>query len=192
MKEIFNEISFYPDYEVSNCGRIRTKSRMVRYEHSITGKEHFRKTESRLLKIYANNRTGYKFVQLYRDKKSRNQHIHRLVALVFINSRPARNLEVNHKDGNKHNNRVDNLEWVTCEYNHEHATQSGLKAKGEKIGTAKLTESMVWAIKWFLDKGHTHTELSKAFRISRPTITLIANSKTWKHIALTGKELEIK
>lgn len=89
---------------------------------------------------------------------------------------------INHKDGNKHNNCVDNLEWCTNEYNHEHATSTGLKAKGEKIGTSKLNDNMVHAIKWFLNKGVPHSELSKAFKISRPTINLISNNKIWKHL----------
>ena len=45
------------------------------------------------------------------------------------------------------------------------------------------------AIKWFLNKGISHTELSKAFKISRPAITLISLNKTWKHISLTNTEL---
>ena len=113
----------------------------------------------------------------------------RLVALAFLNLRPIGNLVVNHKDGNKHNNIADNLECVSDKYNHEHATRTGLKAKGEQIGTSKLNGNSVHAIKWFLQKGISHTELSKAFQISRPTITLIANGKSWKHIALTGKEI---
>lgn len=189
--EIFKTIESFPDYEISNFGRVRTKKRKVRYTHSVTKDEFFRQTECRLLKIHHNNRTGYKFCQLYLNKKMYNKTIHRLVAIEFVPNPNNFNI-VNHKDGIKHNVMYDNLEWVTDEYNHEHATNTCLKAKGEEIRTSKLNNEMVHAIKWFLNKGINHSELSKAFKISRPTITLIANNKTWKHIILTGKELKNK
>jgi hypothetical protein len=186
--EIFKTIESYPDYEVSNYGRIRTKSRKVRYVHALTKKEHFRLTEHRFLKVHLNTRTGYKFCQLYKNKKMYNVTIHRLVAGCFLETNSNLNV-VNHKDGNKHNNIVDNLEWCTDEYNHKHATETGLKAKGTEIKTCKLNENSVHAIKYFLQKGVSHQEISIAFKVSRPTITLINTNRTWKHVSLTNQEL---
>ena len=187
MKEIFKDIIGYEDYQISNKGRVIAKEKKVRYTHSVTKKEHFRTTEKKFLKVYLNNRTGYKFVQLYKDKKSKNLNIHRLVAINFLNN--CDDLEqVNHIDGNKHNNTVENLEWCTNEYNHEHATKTGLKTSKEKIGTSKLTEEKVFYIREFIKIGVTHKKLAEIFNVSRPTISLISNNKTWK---LTGKELEI-
>ena len=186
--EYFKDVVGFPDYQVSNLGRVKTKSRMIRYTHSVTKKEHFRKSEERFLKIQFNNRTGYKFVQLYKEKKMYNKNIHKLVSEAFI-SNPNDLKYVNHKDGNKHNNTIENLEFCTNEYNHEHAIKTGLKAKGSGVASSKLNENMVYAIKWFLNKGYSHMELSKAFNVSRPTINLISNNKTWKHVELTGEEL---
>lgn len=187
MKEIFKDIIGYEDYQISNKGRVVSKEKKVRYTHAVTKQEHFRTTEKKFLKIYFNNRTGYKFVQLYKDKQSKNLSIHRLVALNFLENK--NNLDtVNHIDGNKHNNTVENLEWCTNLYNHEHATKTGLKASGERISTSKLSVKEVKAIRYLLSKGVSHNDLSKAFNISRPSINLIANNKTWK---LTSKELEI-
>lgn len=191
MVEIFKTISEYPDYEVSNCGRVKTKARRVRYVHAVTRAEHFRQTEETFLKTYY-NKQGYRFVQLYKDGKSKNLTIHRLVATVFLTPPSSYDMVVNHKDGNKLNNTVDNLEWCTNEYNHQHATQNGLKAKGSSIGTSKLNEQSVHAIKWFLHKGVGHQELAIAFMVSRPTINMIANKKLWKQVALTMKELATK
>ena len=188
--EIFKNIESYPDYEISNFGRIRTKSRKIRYVHAKTKQEHFRVTECRFLKVHQNKRTGYKFCQLYKDKKMYNLNIHRLVAECFLEKKHSLDF-VNHIDGNKHNNTVENLEWCSNEYNHKHATETGLKAKGVKIKTSKLNDNCVLAIKYFLKKGVSKSELSKAFNVSIATIIFISQNKTWKHVALTGGELTI-
>jgi uncharacterized protein YlbG (UPF0298 family) len=191
MKEIFKTIPSFPDYLVSNFGRVKTKSRKLRYTHAVTKKEHFRQSSERFLKVQFNNLTGYKFYQLYLNKKMHNKTIHQLVADAFLKKDKSHDT-VNHKDGNKHNNTVDNLEWCTNKYNHEHATKTGLKPKGERVGTSKLTENSVHAIKWFLKKGVSHSELSKAFKVSRSNISQIAENKQWKHVSLTGNELDYK
>lgn len=179
--EKFRTIPSFPDYEVSNYGRVRTSSRMVRYTHSFTKEEHFRQTEERLLKVQYNKRTGYKFHQLYRDKKMYNKTIHSLVAEAFIKSEIGKDF-INHKDGNKHNNTVKNLERCTNEYNHAHATATGLKAKGTDTGTSKLNEIAVCAIKRMLSDGIPHPKISQYFNISRPTVTMINTKKIWKHV----------
>jgi len=189
--ETFKTIPSFQDYLVSQYGRVKTKSRLLRYVHAVTKKEHFRKSEERFLKEHLNNLTGYKFYQLYLNKKMFNRPIHVLVADAFLKKVTGLNY-INHKDGNKHNNIVDNLERCTNEYNHEHATKTGLKASGSRIASAKLNENMAHAIKWFLKKGHSHIELAKAFNVSRTAISLIHEGKTWKRVALTSSELEIK
>lgn len=188
MKELFKVVCHYPDYEISNCGRVKTKSRSVRYTHSVTRKEHFRKTKERFLKVYLNNRTGYKFVQLYNNGKAKNYNIHRLVAENFISNELMLDV-VNHIDGNKHNNRFDNLEWCTNKYNHEHAVKTGLIAKGEKVSSSKLNRTGVLAIKNLIKKSWKDSDIAFIFGVSRSTITLIRLGKTWKHITLTGEEL---
>lgn len=184
MKEIFRTIPSFPDYEVSNFGRVKTKSRYIRFVHAKTKEEHFRLTNERFLKIQYNRLTGYKFHQLYIGKKMHNKPIHQLVADAFLDKIDGLDV-INHIDGNKHNNVISNLERCTNAYNHHHATITGLKSKGSEIGTSKLNDNMVHAIKYFLSKGVTHKEISLAFKISRPNVTLISNNKIWKHIKLT-------
>lgn len=189
MEEVFKTIPNYEDYEISNCGRVKTKKRKIRYTHAITKEEHFRESTERFMKIYFNDLTGYKHVILYKEKKSKTFPIHKLVAITFLGD--PNGLVVNHIDGNKHNNRIDNLEYCTDQYNHEHATKTGLKASGSQIANSKLNENCVHAIKYFLKKGYSHSELSRAFNISRAAIALINKGETWKNIALTGHELEL-
>lgn len=186
--EKFKTIPSFPDYEVSNFGRVKTKARMLRYSHAVTGNEHFRQSVERFLKEQYNTLTGYKFYQLYKDKKMYNRTVHLLVADAFIPKIQGRDF-INHIDGNKHNNTVDNLERCTNEYNHEHATRTGLKAKGENINNSKLNNRMVHAIKWYLRVGQSHSEIAKAFQVSRTSITQINTGKIWKHVVL--KELQL-
>ena len=180
--EIFKTIDGYENYEISNFGRVRTKERKVRYVHAVTKQELFRNTESRLMRTYENRITGYKHIILRKNNKPKTITIHTLVAKNFIiKTNPLFNV-VNHIDGNKHNNCVENLEWCTNEYNHKHAMMTGLVAKGERIGTSKLNDNCVHAIRYLLNKGMSQTEISKAFNVSRATIYLIHENKSWKHL----------
>lgn len=180
MNEIWKTVYGFDDYLVSNLGRVKTKSRKLRYTHAVTGDEHFRVSSERFLKIYSNDLTGYKFVQLYLNKKSYNKTIHRLVAENFLIPTMGADT-VNHIDGNKHNNIVDNLEWCTNAYNHEHATKTGLKAKGGEIGTSKLNDKCIVAINKLIKLGWKQADIAELFEVSRPTITLINTGVTWKH-----------
>ena len=191
MEEIFKTIPSFPDYQVSNFGRVKTNSRPIRYIHAKTKNEHFRITEEKFLKVHYNNRTGYKFYQLYLNKKMYNKTIHSLVSDAFLNSVEEYEC-INHIDGNKHNNCVSNLERCTNKYNHEHAVKTGLSARGDRVKNSKLNDNCVYAIRYFIEKGYSDLELSRAFKISRPTINLIRNNKLWKHVPLTGEELTIK
>jgi len=183
MEESFKQIPEFPDYMVSNFGRVKTMARQVRYVHSVTNEEHFRNTNERFLKIQFNNLTGYKFHQLYRDKKMYNKTVHQLVASAFLPKISGKDF-INHIDGNKHNNIVSNLEWCTNEYNHTHATLTGLTAKGEMVASSVLNDRSVYAIKYLLSIGVSHSDMAKAFLVSRPSISLISSGKTWKHITI--------
>lgn len=79
---------------------------------------------NRILRQYT-NRSGYKYIRLYYNGVSNNWTIHRLVATLFIDN-PQNLPQVNHKDGNKENNHVSNLEWCTAFYNNKHARDMGL------------------------------------------------------------------
>lgn len=118
MDEIWKEIEEYPNYEVSNLGRVRT----TKY-YSNAQKKYY----DRILVLkQKTNRWGYNHVGLSNKNGRKSKIIHRLVAQAFI-SNPNNYLEINHKDGNKQNNCVDNLEWCNRSYNILHAYKIGLK-----------------------------------------------------------------
>ena len=118
MEEIWKPVKgFEGYYEVSNLGRVRSIDRVV--------VDTVRNCE-RLLKgnvlIQKDNGNGYKNVMFCKEHKLYNKYVHRLVAETFIPNKD--NLpQVNHKDEDKSNNRVDNLEWCTSFYNNEYGTR---------------------------------------------------------------------
>lgn len=112
MKELWKPIEgTNGKYEVSNTGKVRS----LNYGNLGIIKE---------LKPWDNG--GYKRVNMQIDRKKTNKLIHRLVAEAFIPN-PENKAEVNHIDGNKHNNCACNLEWTTHDENIDHADRTGLR-----------------------------------------------------------------
>lgn len=121
-------------------------------------------------------------------KNKRKFLIHRLVALTFLPN-PNNLPQVNHKDGNKSNNKVSNLEWCTNDYNRNHAIKLGLwdnignkvrlLKQGSKNPIFKLIESEVLDIKNKLELGNSCKELGKIYNVSPSTINSIKNGKSW-------------
>lgn len=105
--------------------------------------------------------------------------IHRLVAEKYIPN-PENKPQVNHKDGNKLNNCVDNLEWVTNQENRNHVVDNDLQVTGEKCSWAKLTEENVKEI--HANPGYENEYWARKFKVSRSTISDVVNYRTWKHI----------
>ena len=118
----------------------------------------------------------------------KNRTVHRLVAQAFIPN-PNGLAEVNHKDGNKSNNSVENLEWVTSSENKKHAYNIGLNAppkpkKGSSNFWAKLTEQDVAYIRSHYklrDKNFGLSALARKFGVSEPAIHAIVNNKKWRN-----------
>lgn len=110
-------------YEVSNDGAVRSISR---YTTCRSGKKQM--VIGKVRAQWVSN--GYKCVSLCNGGDKKFMQVHRLVALNFIPN-PESKPQVNHIDGNKHNNHVDNLEWATQDENMSHAVSMGLIQKGE-------------------------------------------------------------
>lgn len=125
MEEIWKPIKGYENrYEVSNMGRVKSYD-IVRHCVSSMGKEFTITLPGRIRK--PNIMKGYHCIALIRDGNVKVVKIHRLVAETFISECPGPEYQINHKDGNKGNNCVDNLEWVTPKENTQHAFRTGLR-----------------------------------------------------------------
>ena len=113
---------------------------------------------------------GYRFVGLNRGVERKYEMVHRLVAKAFI---PNSNnyLEVNHKDGNKDNNHVENLEWVTPKMNQHHARATGLITNKIRVNLSREQVLLVFSMKG------KYRDIGKKFGISAQTVCNIKNKK---------------
>lgn len=153
-------IDVSPNYEVSSGGHIRNK---------ITGK---------VLAEFV-GKDGYLRTQF--DGKTRT--VHRVVATAFIPASTGKDF-VNHKDGNKRNNSVENLEWCTRGENMIHAYSHGLikPPKGEANGRAKLSFEDVQFIKENYKKGDAEygaKAFAKRFNVAHQTICAVVSGQNW-------------
>lgn len=132
VNEIWHDIFGYEGlYQVSNFGRIKSVDRIIKNSGTKNGEYHV-KGKIKNVSEYK-SRGGYCGVTLYKNNVGKSYRVHRLVAQAFIPN-PENKPEVNHKDGNKKNNCVDNLEWVTGKENTIHAWNTGLT--NNTFGTA--------------------------------------------------------
>lgn len=122
------------------------------------------------------------------DGKDKRFMVHRLVLSSFAPIKDLEKYEVNHKDGNKENNSLDNLEWCTSSYNVKHSLIEGLKipAKGERVGGSKLSEEDVKQI-WHLlcTSSKSLKEIGNQFGVSKYCIFDIKKQKSWKWLTDT-------
>lgn len=168
-------LGFEGMYEISSYGRVRSLSRMV---PSVMSKTGFRRMNGRIKKL-GNHSAGYKCITI---GKSQTFLVHRLVARAF-HANPDNKPFVNHKDGNKANNQLENLEWSTRQENETHAYSTGLKnSTGSHNVSAKLTEADVKVI--LSMKGVcTSDEMHKKYGVHIATINRIWQRVIWKHVA---------
>lgn len=133
------------------------------------------------------DKKGYMRVGLYVNHKTINNKVHRLVAATFIPN-PNNYPQVNHKDENKSNNHVENLEWCTCKYNIRYGTgkqRAAEKNSGERNNMAKLKEEDVRRIRSIYipgDKENGKRKLAEKYHVSYETITKIVTNQHWKHL----------
>ena len=124
MKEEWRDIEGFEGlYQVSNYGRVKSVERTVRCDRG------YRIVQERILKAGTTDK-GYLQVQLCKDGKVKNCYVHRLVADAFCDN-PMGYTELNHRDENKENNRIENLEWCSRSYNTNYGT--GNKRRAEKL-----------------------------------------------------------
>ena len=147
--EIYRNIEHYPNYEISNYGNVRKKD---------TG-QYLRGTISN---------HGYRIVSITdSDHNSRQFSVHRLEAIAFLGDYGDQGMQINHKDGVKTNNRLENLEWCTPSENIQHAHDTGL-------------------IKYTEETSRKHREVSRQLY---PPVKCIENGKVYPDAKVAAKDL---
>lgn len=190
MKEIWHDIEgFDGKYQVSNLGRVRS----------------FAYKNERILSLQKLS-GGYFGVCLSKENKRHTYLIHRLVASAFIPN-PQNKKEVNHKNGKKSDNMVDNLEWATPKENMQHALQNGLlktvikpmldgwqnkkeeiikkviqRSAGENSPNHKWTNHQIMQIRKLFREGIKVCEIARKYKVHHSTISSIVKGKAWKHL----------
>lgn len=130
------------------------------------------------------DKNGYRRFRLfYPDGLQKNVSIHRMVLETFYPVENMNKLEVNHIDGNKDNNNISNLEWVTHEENMSHAKIHSLTNNCHRVGElnskAKITEDDVRAIR---ADTRSYQEIADDYDVSKSTIGFIKTYRSWKHV----------
>jgi len=137
------------------------------------------------------NSSGYYRVDLQDGNKKRSVFVHRIVAKAFIVRKPGRDY-INHKDGNKLNNHVDNLEWCTRSENIVHAYKNGLMHEfhpsGEKHTNSKLTDKEAIEIYRLHCAGESGIQIGKRFNVGKNVVYFIIHGKRKLSNGMTVKQ----
>jgi len=152
-------------YQVTECGKVLRKDGFGYLKGKI-------------------DKYGYLTHGLSMGKKNTMLHrtAHRLVAETYIPN-PENKPQVNHKDGNKLNNHISNLEWCTAKENSEHKVFFDLQAKGEENGNSVNNEDTVHSVCKMIEDGYRNNDIIKELGVNRKLITDVRNKKTWCHIS---------
>lgn len=154
-------------YKISNHGRVKSLPRIRTGKNNSTIRQN-----GRILKPGTVN--GYKRVCLSKANKRKSFLVHLLVLEYFGKPKPSPLHETNHKDGNKINNHISNLEWCTPSENQIHSVENGLKRR-------KLNKKKIILIKKLYEsERYTQNELGELFGVSRSTINNIFTRRTWR------------
>lgn len=172
MRETWRAVVGYESkYEVSDLGNIRSKFRQQEF-NARWGVAKMRFPAKIMLQ--SKTKAGYKYVSLSKDAVKKKHLVHRLVMRAFAGD--SCGLQVNHKDGNKGNNALPNLEYCTPSENLSHATKILGTRRGEAFGTGKIKESDIKTIR--ADK-RLLREIASEYGVTLQAIHLIKRKKNW-------------
>lgn len=152
-----------PSYGTSSCGEVFRLDK-----------------KKKMTKTY---RVGYYYVRTCENAVSGNARVNIMVAEAWVeNPNPELYIQVNHKNGNKLDNRAENLEWCSRSQNQRHAIQTDLKGRGETLYNSSFSEEDAHKICQLLVDGLTVKDIATKFGVSRDCIRKIRAGDTWFHV----------
>lgn len=167
---------------MSSFGRVRSVTRKITMRNQYTSWSHT--VEGRVLSTN-NDTSGYPSFIIRLNGKRKTVRVHRVLAETFMPIKDSQQMQVNHIDGDKTNNVVTNLEWVTPSENQLHAIKRGLKRRlcGENNPNNKLRVNQVIAIKELLrDTKLSQQSIADIVGTTQITVSNIKTGKTWNEI----------
>ncbi len=164
--EVWRPAPGYDKYFVSNMGRVIS----LKYKNL------------RIMRVNM-NKWGYLSVFLYKNRIKKPFVLSRLVLFTF-NGAPEDGLQASHIDGNKLNNKLENLVWETAKENHLRRFDHGTMPLGESVKASKLKEGDVREMRriYNSEKGLTYSDLGRSFGVSGVTVKKIVSREGWKHV----------
>lgn len=166
MKELWKDIPNYENhYQVSNTGKIRS----------------IKKDKPLIMKSRKNN-SGYLLIGIFKNGMREVLLLHRLIAMTFLKN-PYFKKTVNHKDGNKLNNNLSNLEWNTLKENIQHASKNGMMKGNRTPGSTRPYTKLNWQnVKEIRDLISIYNcrQIAELYGVSKSNIEFIINKHTWK------------
>lgn len=175
MKVVVIDIPTLPGYGITSCGKV------FRYPYI---KSSYRGDYlTKLRQISVNLNAEYPQLEAHLEGKRKTAKLHRLLAETFIPN-PDNLPQVNHKDGDKFNHSLENLEWVSASENVRHSYQIGLASnRGNKHPRRILDEEQVASIKILIELCNpSNMELAETFGVHHSTISKIRSGKLWGHV----------
>ncbi len=173
MEEIWKDIPGYEGiYQASNIGRIRNLEYIIT---EVNGKR--RKRRARVLSNKLPKGARYYQLHLHKERDCKLFRVHQLVAMAFLPN-PLNLPEVNHKDHDKLNNLLSNLEWCDHPYNNMESVNFH-KKYGQNLYNSKLKEADIPFIRQRLAKKESCASIAKDYKISKGTIQSIKSGQSW-------------
>lgn len=174
--EVWKPVPGYDGYEASNCGRVRSVNRKI-YCMNRFGDYEWRAYRGRILSPSVTS-SGYPHVQIGKGGYDYSgEDVHKLVMLAFVGPYPSINHEIAHYDGDKTNNNLTNLRYVSFQEHYLDKVRHGRANRGQQQYAARLTEKDVREIR---NSNDTMASLARKYGMSKTTIYQVRNRLTWR------------
>ena len=158
--EHWRPIAGFPSYEVSSWGAVRRRERRA---------------------VKPTPLHGYMRVCLSERNRKSGRTVHRLVAAAFLGPPPFAGAMVAHNDGDRTNNRLDNLRWASALENQADRHRHGTRCSGSRVFGAKLTEADIPGVREAIASRRTYADIGAEYGVSASAVYMIANNRTWRH-----------